>query len=82
MGDGHSLLSKNQVGHYGIKIDDDPYFGNLKIEVEDQVGEPIDLHYKEGLTDFQILLQLNVTLRDYLQLLSCATNHGYPRCWI
>ena len=42
MGDGHSLLSKNQVGHYGIKIDDDPYFSNMKIEVEDQVGESID----------------------------------------
>ena len=54
MGNGHSLLSKNQVGHYGIKIDDDPYFRKMKIKVEDQVGEPIDLHFKEGLTYFQI----------------------------
>ena len=54
MEDGHSLLSKNQVWHYGIKIDDDPYFSNMKIEVEDQVWESIDLHYKDGLTYFQI----------------------------
>ena len=54
MGDGHSLLSKNQVWHYGIKINNDPYFGKMKIEVKDQVGEPINLHFKEGLTYFQI----------------------------
>ena len=65
MGDGHSLLSKNQVGHYGIKIDDDPYFGKMKIEVKDQVGEPIDLHYKEGLTYFQIF---SPTQRDIERL--------------
>ena len=82
MRDGHSLLSKNQAEHYGIKIDDDPYFGNMKIKVEDQVGEPIELHYKDGLTYFQILLLLNVISKDYLLSLSLVTSHGYPRCWI
>ena len=52
MGNGHSLLSKNQVGHYSIKIDDDSYFGNMKIEAEDQVEESINLKYKDGLTYF------------------------------
>ena len=72
MGEGDTLLSKNQVGSYGIQIDDDPYFGQGVICSESKIGEDILLHFEGALTFLKLNCPTNKDLEnlDTLQLTS------------
>ena len=64
MGEGDTLLSKNQVRSYGIQIDDDPYFGQGVICLESKIGEDISLHFKRVLTFIKINCPSNSNLEN------------------
>ncbi|MGH3054113.1 MAG: hypothetical protein ACRDL7_03945, partial [Gaiellaceae bacterium] len=49
LGTGDSLLSKIQVGSYGIHVDDDPYFGSGYIVTNDDVNIKLPLTMESGL---------------------------------
>ena len=72
MGEGDTLQSKNQVGSYGIQIDDDPYFGQGVICSESKIRDDIPLHFEGALTSLKINHPSNCDLEnlDTLQLTS------------
>ena len=72
MGEGDTLLSKNQVGSYGIQINDDPYFGQGVICSKSKIREDIPLHFEGALTFLKIDCPSNSNLEnlDTLQLTS------------
>ena len=72
MGEGGTLLSKNQVGFSEIQIDDDPYFGQGMRCLESKIREDIPLHFEGALTFLKIDHSSNSDLEnlDTLQLTS------------
>ena len=72
MGNGDTLLSKNQIGSHGIQIDDDPYFGEGVIRLEKESGNDIPLYFEGALTFLKIDCPTNKDLKNLntLQLTS------------
>ncbi|MGH3053660.1 MAG: zinc finger CCHC domain-containing protein, partial [Gaiellaceae bacterium] len=68
LGTGDSLLSKIQVGSYGIQVDDDPYFGSGYIISNDN-GIDLPLTIESGL----IFLPIERPTEDDLEKLSVFT---------
>ena len=62
MGERDTLLSKNQVGSHGIKINDDPYFGQGVICMEEEIRQDIPLHFEGALTFLKIDCSTNKDL--------------------
>ena len=53
-GKGDSLLSKTQAGHFGIHIDEDPFFGEHCIYAKEKVGFDLPLETIKGLSLLKI----------------------------
>ncbi|MGH3054943.1 MAG: hypothetical protein ACRDL7_08210, partial [Gaiellaceae bacterium] len=54
MGIGDLLLSKIQVGSYGLQIDDDPHFGSGYLLSKEQIGVDIPLQLNNGMVFIEI----------------------------
>ncbi|MGH3054321.1 MAG: hypothetical protein ACRDL7_05015, partial [Gaiellaceae bacterium] len=66
LGTGDSLLSKIQVGSYGIHVDDDPYFGSGYILSNEYIGDDLPLTMESGM----VFLAIECPTEDDLENLS------------